>query len=355
LQNLPRTNIGSHEQELYITPSIIVRFLIQLRYFKLDLIKLEKTFIRKLRRCIFDLYCHYWIACVDQTGAKVVLCFADNYFIFQRISILDKSRSYYAIQNGMRTLYCVRDRVPFPGVISMTNFFCFGEREIDMFSKQKHLIENYIPIGSLIGGYYKTQISNYRIKKRYDICFISQMSPDEYSEENKTDEFYIIYLESLHILHEYINKYLKGKKRNMVIGLRTKDEREVNIYKKVFENNCEFEFMDRENFSTYKGVDKSELTISLNSTVLADVFSWGSKVLYANLLNSEWFEIPEAGISYYCENDYEGFKNKIDELLNMDIDEYRNMTQKNAKYICNYNPDQPAHEIIRSTILKEIN
>ena len=77
-------------------------------------------------------------------------------------------------------------------------------------------------------------------------------------------------------------------------------------------------------------------------------------MLYTNLLNSEWLEMPEAGISYYNKNDYEGFKNKINELINMDIDNYRKITHKNAKYICNYNPKKPAHEIIRSTILKDI-
>jgi surface carbohydrate biosynthesis protein len=361
LHNLPRTNIGAHEEELYITPSIIVMFLIQLRYFTLDLIRLEKTFLRKLKRCIVELFCHYWIACVAQTKAKVVLCLADNYYLYQRISILDKDRVYYAIQNGTRTLHCTRDTIPVHSKISMTNYFCFGQREIDLFSKQKHLIDNYIPVGSLVGGYYKTHVSSGTAKKKYDICLVSQLTLSMYTRKDTTQEFEDVFGRSLqnsyNIFLEYLEKYMKEMDRSMVVCLRESKENNINeekIHKDRFTDKCTIVFNDRENFSTYKEVDKSELTISLNSTVLADAFSWGSKVLYTNLLNSEWLEMPEAGISYYNKNDYEGFKNKINELINMDIDNYRKITHKNAKYICNYNPKKPAHEIIRSTILKDI-
>ena len=95
--------------------------------------------------------------------------------------------------------------------------------------------------------------------------------------------------------------------------------------------------MDRENFSTYQGSEQSEITISVNSTVLLEVFSYGSKVLYSNLLDNELFAMPEAGISYYNKSDYEGFKNKIEELLILNINEYRKLTQDCATYICNYN------------------
>ena len=359
LHNLPRTNIGSYNQEIYVTPTIIVRFLLQMQHFSFDLIRLKKTLKSKLRKIVSELYCHYWIACVKQTKAKVVLCFADNYFIFQRISVLDKERVYYAVQNGTRTLHCTRDTVPFPGVISMTNYFCFGQRDIDMFSKQKHLIDNYLPVGSLVGGFYKTQVSSGISRKEYDLCLISQTDVNElygnYKEDNFYGRFNSTFVDLQYILFDYLHKYILDRDCRFVVCLRTNRNDEAKIYNDLISDKCRIIYNDRQNYSTYRVVEESELTISLNSTVLADVFSWGSKVLYANLLDSEWFETPEAGISYYNKNDYEGFKNKIDELLNMDIDEYRNMTKKNAKYICNYNPDQPAHEIIRSTILKEIN
>jgi surface carbohydrate biosynthesis protein len=358
LQNLSRTNIGSYDQEIYVTPTIIARFLLQMQHFSFDLIRLKKTLKSKLRMFVFELYCHYWIACVNQTGAKVVLCFADNYFIFQRISILDKRRVYYAIQNGTRTLHCTRDTVPFPGVIAMTNYFCFGRRDIDMFSKQKHLIDNYLPVGSLVGGYYKTQISSGRIKKEYDLCFISQTTGIElhkyYNENTFYGKYQTAFVNLQLKLFEYLQTILRKSDYRMAVCLRKDSQEEAKFYEEYISDKCIIKYNDRQNYSSYRVVEQSELTISLNSTVLADVFSWGSKVLYANLLDSEWFEMPEAGISYYNKNDYEGFKNKINELINMDIENYRNITHKNAKYICNYNPEKPAHEIIRSTILKDI-
>jgi len=211
----------------------------------------------------------------------------------------------------------------------------------------------------LVGGYYKTQVSRGRVKKEYDICFISQTSKKQLYGNYNVDSFYGRYNSSFvdvqFMLFDYLQKYIRETDCRMVVCLRSDSKDEAKIYKDLISDKCTIIYNDRQNFSTYRAVEQSEMTISLFTTVLADVFSWGSKVLYANLLNNEWFETPEAGISYFSKNDYVEFRNKVDELLNMDIDDYRKVTQKNAKYICNYNPEKPAHEIIRSTILKEIN
>jgi surface carbohydrate biosynthesis protein len=359
LNDLPRTQIGSFDQEIYISIKIILNFFKQLWRFKFDRVKARNTFKSKLKSILSELYCHYWIACVSQTEAKVVLCFADNYFIYQRISILDRNREYYGIQNGMRTLHDTRDALSHSKVISMTNFFCFGERDIDIFTKQKHLIEKYIPVGSLIGGYYKTEVSSGTDSNKFDICLISPWIIEEQETINgKFGSFYARYYKqysiSQKILFKFLAKFIDETKSKIVVCLRTKDEAEENTYRQLFTSKAKMSHIDREKFQTYREVEKSELVISIFSTVLLDAFSWGSKVLYTNMGNSEWFEVSEAGISYYHKNDYDSFKKKVIELLEMDIGVYRKLTKKKANYINNFNPERPAHKIIRETILKKI-
>ena len=51
----------------------------------------------------------YWITCVNQTRAKLVVCFSDNDKFFQEISIIDLKRKYFFIQNGMRISIPIRE------------------------------------------------------------------------------------------------------------------------------------------------------------------------------------------------------------------------------------------------------
>ena len=56
----------------------------------------------------------------------------------------------------------------------MTNFFCFGQRDVDLFNAHGHKVDVYLPVGSLLGGYYKAIVSAPVAKLKFDLCLISQ-------------------------------------------------------------------------------------------------------------------------------------------------------------------------------------
>jgi len=92
----------------------------------------------------------------------------------------------------------------------------------------------------------------------------------------------------------------------------------------------------------------------MNSTMLADAFGSGHKVLWCNVPCDEHYAMPEAGISYFQGNDYDAFKQRVLELLEMPKDEYARLTRDKARYISNYDPARPPHVAIRQAVLKAV-
>lgn len=364
LKELPSTTVGVYPQNytIYITPSLILRLILRLRLIDWLGVMKEITIKGLLR----EVYSQYVLACLDQIQAKVVLSVIDNSTFFHKLSQIDKNRVYFAIQNGTRTLACVRDSLPLPphpsATISMSNFFCFGQRDVDLFVRHGHMVDNYFPVGSLVGSYYKSVVSVPGVRQRFDLCLISQWH-EHFFNEITGDDFtaYVSRRVGTGIkgLNSFVHRLLEETDLSLVVCPRNDhDDAEVSFYKEAFGERARIAESDRKNFSTYRVVEQSRLVIALNSTTLAEVFSWGQKVLWCNVPNDVHYEMPEAGISYFYGDNYDEFKSHVLMLLSMPQEDYEMHTRDRARYINNYDLANPPHEIIRSaviTVLSKIN
>lgn len=354
LKDMPSTTIDFADS-IHVTPVLIARTL--LRLLLINWHKIYKKVV--LKNLLWQIYVQYVLACIDQTRAKVVLTFIDNSGFFQNLSRIDQKRTYFAIQNGTRTLYCVRDILPLPphpsSVISMTNFFCFGQRDIDLFIRHGHRVDNYFPVGTLIGGYYKSVISAPVTKPPFDLCLISQWD-ESFLGEISGDDFPAHvsrrYAAGLKGLYSFMHRLLEEMDLSLVICMRNDhDAAEVSFYKDTFRGKARIAESNRKDFSTYRVVDQSRLVIALNSTTLAEVFPWGKKVLWCNVPDDEHYEMPEAGISYFHGDDYNAFKERVLMLLKMPQEDYEMLTREGARYINNFDLANPPHKVIRAAIL----
>ncbi|MDO8291975.1 MAG: hypothetical protein Q7T29_03760 [Gallionella sp.] len=359
LKDLPSTTLGIYPQnyKLYVSLGLIARLLLRLRFISW-LGFMQRMTIKGLFKQIYD---QYILACLDQIEAKVVLTIIDNSGFFHNLSRIDKRRTYFAIQNGARTLACVRDSLPaFPhpsSTISMTNFFCFGQRDIDLFNAHGHKIDTYFPVGSLVGGYYKSVVSVPVRERKFDLCLISQWH-GHFFDEIMGDGFAQSEARRVQAgivgLNEFLLRLLSETKLTMLICPRNDDAAERQFYESVFGSRATIVKPDRKNFSTYRAIEQCKLTIALNSTTLSEVFAWGQKVLWCNVPDDEHYEMPEAGDSYFHGDDYNAFKERVLELLEMPQNDYEKLTSERARYINNYDPVNPPHEIIRSAIIKAL-
>ena len=356
LNDISSTTLELRSTSIHVTPSLIVRTLLRLR--EINWLKINKKSI--LRDLFRQVYAQYVLACIDQTKAKVVLTFIDNSGFFQNLSRIDPKRIYFAIQNGTHTLASVGYSLPSPphpySTISMTNFFCFGQRDIDLFSRYGHRVDNYFPVGSLIGSYYKSVVSVLVTKKQFDLCLISQWHDHFFGEIIGDDSLACVSRRigaGIKGLNSFMLRLLEETGLSLVICPRNDHAAaEVSFYKETFGEKATIAEPDRKDFSTYRFVEQSRLVIALNSTTLAEVFSWGQKVLWCNVTDDEHYEMPEAGISYFHGDDYNAFKERVLMLLKMSKEDYEMRTHEGARYINNYNPANPPHEIIRSAVIK---
>jgi surface carbohydrate biosynthesis protein len=359
LKDLSSTTLDVYPSELYITPLLMIRTFFRLRL--MDWRKITKGAV--LKELLKQIYDQYFLACIDQTKAKVVITSIDNSRFFQRLSQIDDKRAYFAIQNGTRTLSCVRDSLFSPAepecltTITVSNLFCFGQRDIDLYVKYGHKVDNFLPVGSLIGRYYKSVVSVPVTKPLFDLCLISQWHAHLFGEIVGSDfnaqTARRIGL-SIMKMNLFLKRFINETGMSLIICTRNDDPEERKFHQELYGDDVSFAIADRKDFSTYRTAEQSRLVIGMNSTTLAEVFSWGHKVLWCNVPNDDHYEMPEAGISYFHGDDYSSFRERIFMILNMPQSEYEACTTKGAQYINNYDALNPPHESIRSVIKKSL-
>jgi surface carbohydrate biosynthesis protein len=356
IRDLPSTTLAFHPTRIYLTPALIVRTLLRLRM--IDWSKINRqSFLKDLFR---QIYAQHALACLDQIGAKVVVTWLDNSPFFHNLTQIDRTRTYFSIQNGTRTLACVRDSLPPPphpaSRITMTNFFCFGARDIDLFSRHGHKIDNFLTVGSLLGSYYRSTVTPPAEKPKFDLCLISQWHAHIFDEINGDDyhaDSSRRIAAGVKAMNAFLLRLIEETGLKLVVCPRSDaDHAEISFYKDFFGDKVTIATSDRLNFSTYRMADQSRLVTGLNSTTLAEVFAWGKKVLWCNVNEDEHYEMPEAGISYFHGDDYDAFKQRVLMLLEMPDAEFARQTKDDARYINNFDPANPPHEIIRAAIMQ---
>jgi surface carbohydrate biosynthesis protein len=358
LGNLHSTTLDIYPKELYISAKVLLRTLFRLVRIN-SLARGGSIGVRDLLRM---MYHQYLLACIDVTGARVVVTMIDNSSYFQILSRLDQEKTYFAIQNGTRTPFCVGDFLEslpsMASTISMTNFFCFGQRDVELFRNYGHKIDNFYPIGSLIGGYYENVIADSAVSVEYDLCLISQWNEHLFREvgaDDPTAPLLKSVAQSLTILNSFLLRLIQETGLTLVVCPRNdNDDAEVAFFRQAFGSAVTIAPSDRKDFSTYRVVKKSRLALALNSTALLEAFSSGQKVLWCNLLSDEYFSMPSAATSYFQGGDYEAFKRKVTMILDMPQDEYEIETRERAHYINNYDPSNPPHEVIRKAIVSAL-
>ena len=86
-----------------------------------------------------------------------------------------------------------------------------------------------------------------------------------------------------------MSKYLRFKKDDINILLRTNNQMEKDFYKSFFKNNVNFICSDNDNMTSYHTICKSEIIFSLDPTLGLEAYGI-IKVLFVNLTSSKNFK-----------------------------------------------------------------
>ena len=285
---------------------------------------------------------------------RVVITWIDNSNLFHRICEIYEEVPFIAIQNGGRHIWCATEALPDLDKYHIDEYYCFGQYVEDLFERHKHDIKRYVHCGSLKAGYFYGSYltSNLRADPEYNLCLVGQwkrkalgidtLSPGRVNMERE-----------ISIFTEFVARYVSENRVSVCVALRTDNFAERDFYQKHLGDKCVFIENNHDVGSSYKATVVSNLVVSINSTLATEAFGAGMKVLFVNPLGKDRLQPTDnMGLWYLSEPDYETFAKRVDTLLGQSIEDYRNVAGSEMKRTMVYDPERPAHKIIRDRLLE---
>jgi surface carbohydrate biosynthesis protein len=342
LRDIQFTALSADFELLYISFSMVLSFI--------------KNFFRLYFRCgkCRRMFLIYLVSCIENIKPSVVITIFDNNYIFHAASQYYKKAKFYAVQNGAR--YCGTDLKDaadeasrFRITSSLCNFVCFGSHEVDAYQNiGRRVYDRFHPVGSLLGGYYWSQAKSRDIKTEYDICLVSQ-----WRHQDVLERHFPSHKKACETLNRHLLKFVNERKISFCIAAATRCKEEVEYFKTAFGSDTLVIPNDKERFSTYVAMNKSDVVLTLSSTAGYEALGWGKKVLFCNYYGDSKFDPLADGLNSLNEESYDEFRNRLDLLLKIDDIEYSRATEKRRKYIMNYDFDMPAHNYVRKILLND--
>lgn len=323
------------------------------------LIKSKGLDIKRIPKCrwIGRLYKIYLFSCIEYVNPKVVITFIDNDHNFHWISMMYNHCEFFAVQNGHRNTQQIGSCKKH----YHQHFFCFGNYDKHRYAKFGHVVDKYCPIGSLRAGYYRSRVKKKK-KKKYDLAIVSQYTGKgfniysdsqrkELSRQQILNE--ISYKTASNSMHSFLVRYIEEYNLRAAVLMRhsLNYDKERNYYEEKYRGKAILFGRDAEKMTSYLVADESEMVVGFNSTLLAESFGLGKKVISINFSETDlWIDYDP--MIMFTKPNYSLFKKRLNELRAEPYDEYRKRTKEYASYLMNYNPDCPPHAFIRKKILQ---
>ena len=342
--------------EVYITPFLIFKILINLRY-------LFKDFF------IQDVY---FLSLLQSLKPKIVFTIIDTDFQFSKLGkILEKEDiKFVALQGAMRHVWLLQDYMYKKKLIKndlnkkyfFPVYLCFSEYEKYQCLKLKINVKKFILVGSLRLVNFLLEKENKVLKKKYDICLLSDYGA-------WLDRFDGV---SLDILKQAENGYIKliewsiefcrSKNLKFVFSFKRRINTHDYFLEKSFYKNklseVNYNFLIENSsynqkdmiYKSYYSSFQSELTIAKTSTLLRETLACNNKILACNLTNSNLFDFPIKGICSLNNCSFDEFEKRVENILKIKSSDYFSKIKENKNYLVY---DSNPKSVINS-ILKEL-
>jgi hypothetical protein len=218
---------------------------------------------------------------------------------------------------------------------------CFGSFDVDRFRDAGFPASQLKPIGSIKASMYKKKSADLDSNAVYDVCLIA--------DKLINNSHFIPILEGLSACVR-INPTL-----NIVVAMKRIEgdieyALDCELIRKYLGARVTFVPLNQKKFTSYDVAERSKVCVGSFSTLLVDVFSFGSIVLACNYTGFDEFDLDlpsECSCDSVNEN---GFCVKLFTLLNCDHDEFRTRNYAAMCYHNEYQGKPPSHERLRMLI-----
>lgn len=305
-----------------------------------------------------QLFKIYLLSCLEHMRPKAVVTYVDNDLFFHAVSREYPRAAFIAVQNGVKTPESLTSPsrhplgwLPEPPAmgdrISMPELFCFGHYEEEIYKRYGHEVDRFHPVGSLVGGYYKSEVSDGSGRIDHDVLLVSQWRA------SIMDGGTFPYLKKgLDVLHDFLGRALKKRPLRFAIALCSIQPEERAYFESVFGKDVAMIPFDREALSTYVAMDRAKVVVSLSSAAAYEAVGWGKKVYFCNFTGTPARDCPKPGLWSIESPDFPLFESRLDHLLALDQVEFERLTVETRRYLMNFDPKRPAHRAIRERLLE---
>jgi hypothetical protein len=313
----------------------------------------------------------------------------DNSAKFSTLAkVLEKKITFIAIQNAARYellefdyLYRTKKiKKNYLKKFYIPNFFSFGDYERDLYPKLQINVKNIYPAGSLRWASFLNHIKkeNHSLEKyNSDICLIPEHlakgmhSTFDLNAKTRKKINDPKLLENINIkkgfldIIKYTIKFCIKNNMKLVVPLKyckisepAGYKIEYNFFKDNLESN-EFNYFnsclienERDNFSSYRAVKNSKVTVGNVSTLLRNKLGTGGKILSCNLTKVEMYNFPIGGICSLNNCTYLEFEKRLLEIYSISKESYFSKMDKKPDYVMRFNKNNSTINLIREKLLQ---
>ncbi len=227
----------------------------------------------------------FQMAEIRAINPKVVMSFIDNSRNFNMMSRIYSNAVFVGIQNGFRGI----EVADLASHLCLPTLLCFGREVKDRYQREKCGVSRFVIGGSLKNSLY-LEARKSQPSLKYDFCWVSQFRPARFG-----DTMPVLKHNSV-ILLDFIQRYCRENGKTLCVACSCK-ERGFSF---------EYHFLlktltlpgvrlipnDDNNFSSYKAIDQSRVTVTVNSTIGFEALARGNKVLFCNFSEDQYFDVP---------------------------------------------------------------
>ena len=373
--------------DLSICLSKLNFFVLQTRPESMNKIYFSYEILKKIFKNYFkgNLFTVYLISLIELIRPKVVITNIDNSFKFSDVArILEEKTNFIAIQNATRGdlldfdyLYKTKKiKHNFLKKLYIPNLYCFGDYERDLYRQLDIKVKNIYPIGNLrlANCLYHIKTENDSSKKyNSDICLIFQ-PVGRYEEAQEKNTMFSYNCQKNRNIERGLAEIVKYTvkfciKNNMRLVIPCKRDKKYspgghkleieflkrNLSKEEFDyvqSNLLEKDKDRDNFSSFRAVLNSEVTVASFTTLLKDKLAVGGKILSCNLTKVDRYNFPVNGICTLNNCSYEEFEKRLLEIYSISKESYFSKIDKKPDYVMRFNKNNSTINLIREKLLQ---
>ncbi len=295
----------------------------------------------------------YQKSIIESHQLKTVVTFLDTQENFYWLARLVPQVRFIAVQNGLR-LGSFSKIFENSNYSTHAKYFCFSDADKNYLEKTPIQFSEISVVGSALSDYHESKITPQ--KKEFDVCILSQWrrvlfengEGGDYTTEGLADGF--------KLLLGHLQAFQKKHPISIVIaGASVDDDREVSYFNTHLGPNFKFFYRDHQPLHAYTLMKKSEVQVGLNSTCLYEAFGQNQKVLFCDFFDYEDQHYPETSDRVWriskMEKDFDAFSRKLEAVLEMPKDEYKDLSLGSARRVMHFSKQHPAHKALRNAIV----